>query len=170
MRLVILLLGLMALSVVVIVIAGMLLPKEHTATRSLPLREAPPEVYALISGPPTWRTTINSYELIGLMDGKTTWREVDKQNHAITYQEEEATPPTRRVTRIADKNLPYGGTWTYDIQPSGGGSVLRITENGEVFNPVFRFVSRYVLGHQATINQYLKDVAGHFNEPANLQN
>ena len=160
----------MALSLVVVVIAGMLLPRQHTATRSLPLRESPEDVYALIAGPPTWRATVLRYEPAGKIDGKTSWREVDQHNHAVAYEEDEAIPPTRRVTRIADKNLPYGGTWTYEIQPSGSGSILRITENGEVYNPVFRFVSRYVLGHHATINQYLKDVAVHFKEPANLQN
>lgn len=160
----------LVLPIAVVVITGMVLPKSHTASRSLPLRQSPDAVYALISGPPTWRSTVRSYEPVGKIDGKTTWREVDRHNHAIPYEEEEATPPSRRVTRIAEKNLPFGGTWTYDIQPTPGGSILRITENGEVYNPVFRFISRFVMGHEATINQYLKDVAAHFKEPANLQN
>ncbi len=160
----------MTLSLVAIVIAGMLLPRQHIATRSLLLRESPNDVYALIAGPPTWRPKVRSYEPVGLIDGKQRWREVDDANQGITYEEVEALPPTRRVTRIADPNLPYGGTWIFDVQPVGSGSVLRITEQGVVYNPVFRFISRYVLGHQATINQYLKDVAIHFKEPANLQN
>lgn len=29
------------------------------------------------------------------------------------------------------------------------------TEDGEVYSPVFRFVSRFVMGHDATMNAYL---------------
>jgi hypothetical protein len=36
---------------------------------------------------------------------------------------------------------------------------LSITENGEVYNPAFRFVSRYIMGHAATVDAYLKAVA-----------
>ena len=33
-----------------------------------------------------------------------------------------------------------------------------ITENGEVYNPLFRFMSRFVFGHTATIDKYLEDL------------
>lgn len=170
MKWMLILLGLLVLPLVVVLITGMLLPKQHIATRSLQLHQSAVAVYELIAGPPTWRASIRSYEPVGKIEGKTHWREVDQHNQAITYEEEEAMPPTRRVTRIADKNLPFGGRWTYEIQPWGSGSVLRITENGEVSNPLFRFVSRYFMGHTASIDRYLKDVAAHFNEPARLLN
>jgi hypothetical protein len=38
------------------------------------------------------------------------------------------------------------------------GSELRITEEGEVYNPIFRFVSRFIMGHTATIDSYLSAV------------
>jgi hypothetical protein len=59
---------------------------------------------------------------------------------------------------IADSTLPFGGKWTYELTPSGTGTMLRITEDGEVYNPVFRFVSRFVMGHTATMDKYLADV------------
>lgn len=110
MKWLVVLLVILLLPIAVVVITGMMLPQAHTATLSLPLRQPPEAVYALIAGPPTWRSTVRSYEPIGKIDGKPSWREVDQHNHAITYEEEETTPPTRRVTRIADKNLPFGGT------------------------------------------------------------
>jgi hypothetical protein len=36
--------------------------------------------------------------------------------------------------------------------------MLRITEQGEVYNPVFRFVSRFVIGQNRTIETYLRDL------------
>jgi hypothetical protein len=41
------------------------------------------------------------------------------------------------------------------VTPEGAGSRVRITERGEVYNPVFRFMSRFVMGHSATARAYL---------------
>ena len=61
------------------------------------------------------------------------------------------------MTRIDSKSLPFGGTWTYEVQPEADGrSRLQITEDGEIYNPVFRFVSRFVIGQTRTINSYLE--------------
>jgi hypothetical protein len=58
------------------------------------------------------------------------------------------------VTRIADPSLPFGGTWTYDLKPQGSGTELTITEDGEVYNPIFRFMSKFVFSQTATIEAY----------------
>jgi hypothetical protein len=51
--------------------------------------------------------------------------------------------------------LPFGGTWVYEIVPEGDSCTLTITEHGKVYNPLFRFVSRFIMGHTATIDSYL---------------
>ena len=56
-------------------------PKQHVATRSLQLHQPAVAVYALIAGPPTWRSSIRSYEPVGKIEGKTHWREVDQHNN-----------------------------------------------------------------------------------------
>jgi len=73
----------------------------------------------------------------------------------MTYEIVESQPPTLLKRAIADKSLPFGGTWTWNIQPAGEGSSVTITENGEVYNPIFRFVSRFVIGHTRGIDKYL---------------
>jgi hypothetical protein len=83
---------------------------------------------------------------------------------AILYEVDSAVPDRLLVTRIADRSLPFGGKWTYELIPSGDSTTLRITEDGEVYNPLFRFVSRFVMGHHATIDQYLGDLARKFGE------
>jgi hypothetical protein len=40
--------------------------------------------------------------------------------------------------------------------------LIHLVRHGEVYNPVFRFVSRYVMGHSATIDKYLEAVATRF--------
>jgi uncharacterized protein YndB with AHSA1/START domain len=87
---------------------------------------------------------------------RVRWREYGR--NTITFERVEIEPPTRLVTRIADPDLPFGGTWTFDLVEEGEGTRLTITEHGEVHNPVFRFMSRYVFGHAATIEQFLEDL------------
>lgn len=67
----------------------------------------------------------------------------------------ESAPPRRFVTRIADKSLRFGGTWTYDLQSTPAGTRVTIREDGEAYNPVFRVVSRCVMGPDATTKKYL---------------
>jgi uncharacterized protein YndB with AHSA1/START domain len=82
------------------------------------------------------------------------WKE-SGSNGDITFELEETVPPSRLRTRIADPSLPFGGTWTYEVTPSGSGTRVRITEHGEVYNPVFRVLSRFVFGHTATLEEFL---------------
>jgi len=72
-----------------------------------------------------------------------------------SYALVEQSPPHRFVTAIVKKGLPFGGTWTYEFAPSRAGTVLTITERGEVYNPFFRFVSRYVMGHTKSIDDFM---------------
>ncbi len=45
------------------------------------------------------------------------------------------------------------------MQRAGATTQVRITENGEVFNPIFRFVSRFVIGQHRSIENYLHALA-----------
>ena len=80
---------------------------------------------------------------------------------------EVAEPPRRWVTRIADTDVPFGGTWECLIVPEGdNASRVTIMERGFVSNPIFRFVSRFIMGHTASIDAYLRALGRHFgSEP-----
>jgi polyketide cyclase/dehydrase/lipid transport protein len=160
---------LIALAVVVaaaaaVAIIGAMLPKGHTASGSSRFRQPPQAVWDAITGPPTWRPELARSEELPAHDGHRAWKEIDKHGSAITYEALEETAPTRLVTRIADPTLPYGGRWILEITPEAGGCRLTITEDGEVYNPIFRFMSRFVIGHTATINAYLKALRAKFGE------
>lgn len=143
----------------IVVSIGAALPKAHVASRKMVLKASPADVFALIAGPSDWRGL--KYEL--LAQNPLKWRETDL-NGAITYERVETVEPMRIVNRIADPKLPFGGSWTYEIAPSGAGTELTITENGEVYNPLFRFVSRFIMGHTATIEKYQRDLAAQFKD------
>jgi hypothetical protein len=117
-----------------------------------------------IAGDQSWRRDIRRYEPLPDRNGRRTWKETDKHGSSITFETMESDQPRRLVTRIADTNLAFGGSWTYEISPEAGGSKIRITERGEVYHPIFRFVSRFIMGHTATIDGYLSALAKHLDE------
>ena len=148
---------LVALALVVVAI-GYSLPVKHRAQNEAPLNAPPDSVFSLVTNVdafPSWRAGVKSVERLPPKDGKQRFREVSK-NGRISYSIETLEPPRRVVTRIDDKSLPFGGSWTYEITPVGSTqSTLRITEDGEIYNPIFRFVSRFILGYDGTIKDYL---------------
>lgn len=143
---------------ILVVVIGALLPQKHHVTRTIVLNQPAEAVWNLISGPPTWRPEIRNYQELPPHEGHRMWRETDKDGQTITYEAVESAPPRRLVSHIADPKLPFGGSWIYEITPTGSGCSLMITEDGEVYNPLFRFVSRFIMGHTAAIDAYLKAV------------
>jgi hypothetical protein len=98
--------------------------------------------------------------------------------------------PRLLLVRVTDPQMRFGGTWTYEIAPLGAspstpigagpstalgagpstalgaGTVVTITENGEVYNPLFRFMAHYVFGHEGTIETYLRQLSERLAAPA----
>ena len=144
---------------------GASLPVQHTATRSASFKATPQQVWDVIAGPPTWRPDVIRYEELPARDGHRVWIEYGKADSKMTYEVVESDPPQKLVTGIADPHLPFGGTWTYEITPAAGGSTLTITENGEVYSPIFRFISRYVTGYNATMDRYLQALENRLGAP-----
>ena len=146
--------AILVISIIAIVAIGAMLPQRHTATRTAALNATPEQVFALISGSQDWRTDLKSYSFFE-ENGRRMVREIDKHGQTINYEIVQSQPPTLLKRTIADKQLPFGGSWTWSIQPRSEGCSLTITEDGEVYNPVFRFVSKFLMGHTRTIDNYL---------------
>lgn len=147
-----------------VVLVGYLLPVKHETTVSAHVPAAPERVWEAltdVAAYPKWRGDVTAVEMLPADSGRVAWREQGK-NGAISYATELTEAPRRLVTRITDKSLPFGGAWEFDVTPDGTGSRVRITEHGEVYNPVFRFVSRFIMGHTATASAYLKALGARF--------
>ncbi len=148
---------------------GVALPRGHVAARRVRLRQPPEEVWARIrdhAAEPGWRSKLDRVERLPDADGRERWREVQGRS-SMTFETLEAVPPRRLVRRIADEKLPFGGSWTIEVADDGvGGSSVVVTEHGEVKHPLFRVISRFVIGHTRTIDGYLRDLAASFGEAA----
>jgi hypothetical protein len=147
--------GVLVLLVLVVVGIGALLPKRHVVSRSAVLKASPEKLYALIAGDQSWRPDVKACELF-TEGGRQFQRETSKHGETMLYELEDAKPPVAIVRRIATENLPFGGSWSFAIEPVSGGTRVRITEDGEVYNPFFRFVSKFIIGETATQDAYLK--------------
>jgi hypothetical protein len=144
--------------VAIMAAVGAALPKAHTASRTTRVALPPDALYTLLTDVdryPTWRRDVKQLERLPDRDGKPAWVETMSAGR-IPMQFERMERPALLVGRIADPSLPFGGTWTYRISPAAGGSELTITEDGEVYNPIFRFMSRFVFGHTATMETFMK--------------
>lgn len=159
-------------AVLTIVIGGMLLPIAHRATASVRLSKPPEAVWPLVSDPEkskAFRPEVKGIQHLPLENGRERYRELGAaMGHPLTLEVMENTPPRTRVTRIDDDALPFGGTWTYELTPDAGGTRLRITEDGEVRSPAFRYIGR-VMGQDTTIRAYLKGLAEHLGEAATIE-
>ncbi len=148
---------------------GFALPRAHVAARRVRLRRPPGEVWSRIrdhAAEPGWRSKLNRVERLPDEGGRERWKEVQGRS-ALTFETLAADAPRRLVRRIADETLPFGGSWTIELTADGaGGAIVAVTEHGEVKHPLFRVISRFVIGHTRTIDGYLRDLAGSFEEGA----
>ncbi|HEX7330491.1 MAG TPA: SRPBCC family protein [Pyrinomonadaceae bacterium] len=163
--------GVVAGLIVLVGIAALIgsrLPKSHVASRSILLRQSPQEVYAVVrdfGSAPKWRSDVKQMEVEAPQGGPVYFREVGK-NGTVNYELVEDVPGQRMVTRIRDTDLGYSGQWTYLFAAENSGTRVTIREDGEVSNVLFRFMSRYVFGHTATMDSYLTSLAKRFGEVA----
>ena len=140
---------------------GYSLNQQHTATRETKLAAAPAVVWNTItdfSNAASFRPDLSRVDVLPAQNGTPVWREVDRKGESITFAVTESIAPKRLVVKIAQPDLPFGGTWVYELAPSGAGTSVRITENGEIYHPIFRFVSHLFLNQAATIEVYLRSL------------
>jgi len=133
--------GLAALAAAIAVV-GSMLPRDHRASRTLRVARAPVDVWPVLMQ--------------------------TAQASSVPVDVLESDPPHRLVTRVTAAQRNFGGTWTILLTQTAEGSDVTVVEDGWVANPIFRFVSRYVMGHHATIDALLKNVAGTLGQDARL--
>lgn len=167
MKWVLIIVGVLAVLVAMVTLIGAMLPRDHVATMTAVIPAPPQTVWETLTNVaayPTWRSDVKRVEVLSQPAAPLSWKEHGTQG-TITFAVETFEPPRRMVGRIADQNLPFGGAWEYVLTPDSGDTNrtrVTITERGYVSNPIFRFVSRFVMGHHATLDSYLKALGRKF--------
>jgi polyketide cyclase/dehydrase/lipid transport protein len=151
--------------VLLMALAGMMLPQDHSATRRATFRKPASEVWAVITDIdkfPTWRSGLKAVERLPDRGGRPVWKEIGGHG-PMTLEQVESRPPSKFVGRIVGESA-FGGTWTYELTEADGATTLAITEDGEIYNLVFRFMARFIFGYSSTMEKYLRDLGRKFGE------
>jgi hypothetical protein len=147
--------GVLILITAVIYITGLLLPVSHTATVRAVVHMPVASAWRRItdfSKYQDWRKNIKKVELIS----SDEWVESDEHNNTIPYKMEMLADGSKLKTEITGAKLPFGGYWIIELNGLNNDTEITITEYGKVYNPVFRTLSKFVFGHEASIKSYLK--------------
>lgn len=157
MKWIIIIVVLLVLIVGIVYLMGSLMPVKHQSFVESQVPTKPEKLWKILTTQneyKNWRKGIK--ELIVIDDNH--WSELNAHGDMINYRSDWVELNKKLLTVITNDNLPYGGHWEFQIQSINEGCHLRITENGEVYNPIFRFMSKYVFGHEATLKAYMTDL------------
>lgn len=142
-----------------VVAIGYSFNERHTVMRETTVNAAPEAVWTTISdfsNAASFQGNLSRVDVLPAQQGMPVWREVDRKGESVTYAVVESRPPVRLVVKVAQADLPFGGTWTYELAAAGAGTRVKITENGEIYHPIFRFVAHMFLNQAATVEEYLR--------------
>ncbi|PJZ26730.1 hypothetical protein CH352_04075 [Leptospira hartskeerlii] len=144
--------------IVLLVLSGYLLPKDHVASVEKDFSSSPESIYKIVRNVreyKDWRSGLKSVNV----ESDTIWTESDSHGNNIRFGIIEERSPNYLRTKILSEDLPFGGGWEFEISQNGPNTKLKITEKGFVTNPLFRVLSKFVFGHDATMRTYLEDLS-----------
>ncbi|MBX7079787.1 MAG: SRPBCC family protein [Nannocystaceae bacterium] len=133
-------------------------PRDHVASRTIELDHTPAALFAIledVSAYPCWRSGLSRVERVG--DDPLRYVE-HAGDDAIAYVVDERVPSQRLVVRIADAELPWGGSWTYELEPNGTGTRLTITERGYIEPILLRGIAALTMDPTASIAGVQEDL------------
>lgn len=149
---------------------GSALPREHETSRSAVIDVPPHTLFPVLITPeayPEWRTGITR------VDRPDSDRFTEHgPDGPVTYRFLDRTPSSRLVVAVDDPDQVFSGTWTYELEPadrSGRATRLRITERGEVSNPVFRAIGRVMMDPAESIETFLKDLGKRYGRDVKIE-
>ena len=152
----------------IVAFVGSRLPVSHIASRTVTIGAPADVVFTTMTdfaSAPSWRPGLKSVTVTtDPASGRQRITE-DSKDGKMTMEVEQIVPPTRFVTRILAEGLPYGGAWAHALEAQGNTTRVTITEHGEVYNPIFRFISKYIMGHNGTMDAYLTALGMKFGTP-----
>ena len=144
---------------------GSMLPVTHVATGSRTVNAKMREVghwIRNVQDQPAWRPDVKEVVILETMP-TLRYRE-ESGNGKIHFRFSEINPGTLFESVIDDASLPFGGRWLIRLENADPNTVVTVREEGEVRTPLFRFFSKYVFGHEKTLNKYLDDLSRHASQ------
>ena len=159
-------LGVLVALALVLFVGGSLIAREHKATCTIELQATPDAAFQAISdwkNLPSWNKSVTA---VAELPGGGVWVET-MGSMKIPLRIEKSEAPRLFVARIADEELPFGGTWTHTLEATGQGTTrLTTTEDGFIKSAPFRFIAHFVLGYHTTLSDYQTALGARFGAKA----
>lgn len=172
-----------------IYVVGLLLPEEHTVSRSATLHTTADKIWSLLTHVqdyPSWQPTLDRIEYTreeNVAEQQVVYVEYTKRNKRITTvvdaagrrilsrMTEEDSTSTNTANNSTLKHKPtFIGTWTFDIREEQEGNVIiTITEKGVITRPMVRLLHLTLLGFHRRIDRFLKDLENKIHHDAIIQ-
>jgi hypothetical protein len=87
-----------------------------------------------------------------------TWN-VSRFGQKVEFETREVAEPRRLVRKIHEAPLPFGGTWTLELEPKESGTRVRLTEEGTIHSPLLRAMAHLFIGMRESLEASLKGIA-----------
>ena len=151
--------GLLLLAGLFFYLVGRAQPERHTATITFTLPKPRAAVWAALTdyaAMPQWWPAVAAIRFETRPDGAVvTWNK-DGHGKEIGFRTREEQAPARLVREIVGDDLPFGGTWTYELAEDHGATRVTLTEDGFVKPPLFRGIAKFFLQPDATMRDFEK--------------
>ena len=160
----------LAIVVLVLLIAGGLIyadgarmPATHSVSVTGVVQAPPEKVFGLITyvkNGDNWRPEVKSVTTLAPDHGRDHWVEHLAYHQYMTFLAVDTVPSTLRRVKLDDPKAAYGGTWTYELapRPTAESTTVKITEDGYINPPVYRFVMARVMGPTKNLDTYMKNL------------
>jgi len=123
----------------------------------------------------SWRPELRTVTLLSGSGPTAVWQESLKNGqelrlHTVTYEEHMQFQRRAKIlVRVIpfDPRLGFDGTWAFFVtgsQKTGAPTRVAINEQGHIYNPLYRFLTRYVFGYTSSIRTYITELGAKFDQ------
>jgi uncharacterized membrane protein len=150
-----------------VAVYGATLPVKHRAASTARFRQPRDALWEVVSdleGQAAWREGVERVERLPDRDGRPAWL-VHAGRHGMPLVVTEWDPPHRMRTETPpDADLPFAGSWTWQVSEADGGASVTLVEEGEIPNPLLRGTIALFLGYHGTMDDVLEQLGRRFGE------
>ena len=146
---------------------GRSLPREHSIRSRITIVAPPDTVFKVIRNigtTNTWWSDMKSSRRLTSSRGETWEENMGSAGIIMVTISRVVSGKSMVHTIVDDGKQGWGGTWTYQVESTGAGTEVTITEDGYVDSPFFRVMMK-LRGKYRTIDSYLSSLGAHFGEP-----
>ncbi len=165
-RIVLSVIGLVGLVILGAYADGATMPIDHSVSVTGTVGAPPAKVFGLITNiaaGPTWRPEVQSVEVLPKDNTRDAW--IEDLGHGVKMKFLATTtvpvdPSGHALRQVKLDDPSYGGTWTYDLSagPTPDSTTLKITEDGFIKPPIYRFMMAHVFGPTKNLDDYMKHI------------